>query len=64
MPNYDRLFTLDEPVPYKNIKLFPVKVRDHDTFYRLFDFREKKYSRHQDIKNVILGIFISSTHRE
>jgi len=27
--------------------------------YLLFDFREKKYSRHQDIKNVILGIFIS-----
>ena len=34
MPNYDRLYTLDEPVPYKNIKLYPAKVRDHDTFYR------------------------------
>lgn len=34
MPNYDRLFTLDEPVPYKNIKLFPVRVRDNDMFYR------------------------------
>jgi hypothetical protein len=34
MPNYDRLYALDEPVPYKNIKLFPVKVRDHDMFYR------------------------------
>ena len=34
MQNYDRLFTLDEPVPYKNINLYPVKVRDHDMFYR------------------------------
>ena len=34
MSNYDRFYTLDEPVPYKNIKLYPVKVKDHDTFYR------------------------------
>jgi hypothetical protein len=34
MPNYDRLYTLDEPVPYKNIKLYPVKVKDYDMFYR------------------------------
>ena len=34
MPNYDRLYTLDEPVPYKNIKIYPVKVKDYDTFYR------------------------------
>ena len=34
MQNYDRLYALDEPVPYKNIKLYPVKVRDYDTSYR------------------------------
>ena len=34
MQNYDRLYALDEPVPYKNIKLYPVKVKDYDTFYR------------------------------
>jgi hypothetical protein len=34
MPNYDRLYTLDEPVPYKSILIHPVKVRDHDIFYR------------------------------
>ena len=34
MPNNDRLYTLDEPVPYKNIKIYPVKVKDYDTFYR------------------------------
>ena len=34
MPNYDRFYTLDKPVPYKNIEIYPVKVKDHDTFYR------------------------------
>jgi hypothetical protein len=34
MSKYDRFYTLDEPVPYKNLTLYPVKVKDYDMFYR------------------------------
>jgi len=33
MSKYDRFYTFDEPVPYKTIKLYPVKVRDYSIFY-------------------------------
>jgi hypothetical protein len=33
MPSkYDRYYTFDEAIPYKNIKLYPIKVRDYDLF--------------------------------
>jgi hypothetical protein len=31
---YDEFYTLDKPVPYKNLTLYPVKVKDYDMFYR------------------------------
>jgi hypothetical protein len=34
MSKYDRFYTLDEPVQYKNLTLYPVKVKDYDMFYK------------------------------
>jgi hypothetical protein len=30
---YDRYYTFDDPVPYKSIRLYPVKVKDYSEFY-------------------------------
>ena len=34
LDKYEEYYTLDEPVPYKNIFLYPIKVNEYDTFYK------------------------------
>ncbi len=53
--NYDRYYTFDEPVPYKSIKLYPVKVKDYDTFYKCVQVLTLEKNSISDVKIISMS---------
>jgi len=55
MSKYDGFYTFDEPVPYKSITLYPVKVKDFDIFYKCVQVLALEKNSIPDIKIISMS---------